>query len=290
MHIFGKVFAVLVVIAAIAAALLTSKLVQVRNSWTAKTVASKNKFAELQPKLEKLEADVDRLKNELFRSRELWGSFWNGVQTNVVNKNDGTLQVNIGTDNGVREKLLLHGFELSADGAATYRGSFTVAGLQNAAANLKPNWRATPDDVGKWQSGNWRWRNAVPSGYQDNFERQLLTILKHEETLKARLSTLAGQKVLLSKADSNLKQREAELVGGADLGKAANVEPEFRDGLVAAVEQTEEDRNQVLRKVDELRRQVRNVQADIEQLQAENIELLRQLPDTGHAAEVTQKK
>ncbi len=289
MHILGKILAVLVVIAAIAASVLTAKLVQVRNSWTAKTVNSKSKFAELEPKISKLESQIDSLKNEFFRARELWGSYWNDVQTNIADPKDGTLQIGIGTDNAVRDKLLLQGFEIAADGTSVYRGSFSVAAVQNVAATLKPNWRATPEEVRTWQPGNWRWRNAIPSGYQDNFERQLLTVVKNEETLKSRLAKLAGQKDLLVKASESLKQREAELVGGAGLGKGINVEPEFRDGLVAAVEKTEEDRNRVLQKIDELRRKVRDVQADIEQLQAENIELVHRLPEHRQQNEVTQK-
>ena len=64
MHTLGKVFAFLVVLAAIAASIFTAKLVQVRNSWTAKSLASKNKFNEAKPKIEALEAQIDSLKNE----------------------------------------------------------------------------------------------------------------------------------------------------------------------------------------------------------------------------------
>ena len=95
-----------------------------------------------------------------------------------------------------------------------------------------------------------------------------MAILKDEEALRARSIDLEGQKGLLSNAEGTLKLREAELVGGDGLAKADSVEPEFRDGLVSASEQTEEERNQTLRKVDELRRAVRNVQADIERLQS----------------------
>ncbi len=290
MHILGKILAFLVVIAAIVASIFTSKLVMVRNSWTAKSVTSKNKFSTNLPEIEKLQAKIDSLKSELFRSEELWGIPWNGVETNIKNAAEGTLIVNIGTSNGVRQNLALHGFEIAADGSSIYRGSFSPTEVGDANATLKPNWRATAEDVSKWQGGNWRWRNALPSGYQDNFDRQLLAILKLEETLADRRRTLIGQKELLEQANDGLKMREAELVGGDVLEKSPSVEPEFRDGLVSAIEQSEEERNKTLQKVDELRRKVRNVQAEIERLQTENKELVQRLPEPGPRNAVTQKK
>lgn len=290
MHTLGKVLAFLVVVAAIFASVFTSKLVKVRNSWTAKSVTSKNKLTDLKPKIEALEAQIDALKNEIFRSRELWGSFYPVVQTAIANPLDGTVQVNIGSQNGVRDKLLLHGFEIAADGSSIYRGSFIPIAVDNAGATLKPNWRATPDEVRTWQPGNWRWRNLLPPGYSENFDKQLMVVLKLEETLNDRLRTLEGQKVLLTQANDKLKLRESELIGGEGLSKDVGVDPEFRDGLVSAMSRAEEDRNQTLRKIDELRRTVRSVQADIERIQSENAELTGQLPQPGSRNELTQKK
>lgn len=289
MHKLGIVLAFLVVIASGIAGVLTAKLVQVRNSWTAKVVASKANYQKSAQKIEELEARIDSLKSELFRSRELWGGFWPSVQTTKTNPTDGSLQIMIGTDQGVRDKELLHGFEIAQDGSAIYRGSFSVVGIQNNAANLKPNFRATPDDVEKWQPGNWRWRNLIPSGYLETFDRQLLTILKHEEVLRARTIALNTQKDLLAKANDSLKQREAELVGGDLLGKPANVGPEYREGLVATIEKEEEARNQVLQQIDELRRKVLKTQAEIELLKTENVELVNRLPASESKEDVAQK-
>lgn len=302
MNIWGKVLAFLVLVAAISASVLTAKLVQVRNSWTAKAVAAKNKFHDLKPKIEALETQIDSLKNEVFRSQQLWGNFWPNVQTGVVNPADGTVGVNIGSDASVRPNMVMHGFEITPDGTSIYRGSFLPLEIQNAAATLKPNWRATAAEVRTWPAaGTWRWRNLVPPGYEENFDKQLTAVLKLEETLNDRLKTLAGQKQLLAEAKAKLKLREAELVGGEELAKSATAQ-EHRDGLVAALAQAEEDRNQTLLKLDELRRTVRSVQEDIERLQDENVELAKRLPQPATAgqsatasgpttkSEVTQKK
>jgi hypothetical protein len=289
MHLLGKILAFLVLVAAGVAAVFTSKLVTVRNSWTVKAAAYKSKYTkDLQPGIAKLESEVERYKNELLRSQDLWGKSWNNVQTNVAK--DGGVNVGIGVESDIHQGLVLYGFEIGEDGKSTYRGSFVANEVGNGTSSLKPNWRVKPDEVQQWQSGNWRWRNSIPSGYQENFDKQLLTILRYEETLGDRQRTLATQKQLLEQANDTLKLREAELVGGDVLSKAPAVDSEFREGLVPAVEQTEEERNQKLEQIDELRRKVREVQADIERLNAENADLVQRLPASSRDAKISQKK
>lgn len=280
MHVLGKVLAFLVVIAAAVAGIFTSKLVAVRNSWTIKVAQSKDKYAKTTAEIEKQEAIIDRLTGEYSRSQDLWGNApnWNNVPTAIADPATGTLQVSIGSNSGVRQDLMMHGFEIQADGSSIFRGSFLPVEVRDVNASLRPSWRATADDISQWQPGNWRWRNALPSGYQENFDRQLLAILKLEETLADRKLTLSIEQDLLEKENQFLKLREAELLGGDLLEGTEGADPEFRDGLVAAVEQAEEDRNKSLVEVDDLRHKVRSTQAEIERLQAENTELVKRLP------------
>lgn len=288
MHTLGKVLAFLVVVAALVAGIFTSKLITVRNSWTQKTLASKDKAIKAQAQIDDLEAKIARLKAELFRSQDLWGGFWNGIQTST--NPDGSLMINIGATSGIRQNLVLYGFETTPEGGTIYRGSFTPVEVRDASTTLKPNWRVTPEEVATWQQGPWRWRNAIPPGHSENIDQQLLTLTKEVETLGDRQRTLAGQKILLDEANQTLKVREAELVGGDLLEKSATSAPEFRDGLVATVEAEEEKRNQELEKVDELRRKIREAQARIEQLQTENDELVQKLPGAIPSNSLTQKK
>ena len=118
----------------------------------------------------------------------------------------------------------------------------------------------------------------------------MTAILKYEETLNDRIRTLNGQKKLLAEANAKLKLREAELVGGDELTKVDTVDPEFRDGLVAAMAAAEEDRNQTLLTIDKLRREVRSVQADIEQMLSDNLELTNRLPQSGTTNPLSVKK
>ncbi len=278
MHVMGKVGVWLVVIAAAVSTVFTAKLIQVRNSWTKKVTGFKTAYQALQPKIAELNEQQARLESELFRATELWGKYSNNVLTQV-RPNDGVVQVAIGTNNGVVEKKVLYGFEILQNGTSVYRGDFTVVTARDVQAQLQPNWKVRPDDVQTWQpQANWRWRNVVPTGYQPRFDQQLLAIWESDRTLAGRKEKLAVETGLDVAAQEQLKRREAELVGGGQLSKDPAVDIEYRDGLVAAVEEAEESRNQVLRKVDELRRRLRVVQHSIDDQKVVNLELTLKLP------------
>jgi cell division protein FtsB len=293
MHISGKIAAWLVVIVAIVGAVFTSKVVQVRSSWTAKSLASQKKYEDLKPQIEKLEVEIDALKKEIFLAREHWGKAWDVVPTEIAPDGSGTVEIGIGTQTPspdgsgpVQDKMVLHGWQPLENGEMINRGSFLVVAANPNSCTLKPTNRVSAEEVRTWQPGQWRWRNMMPEGYAENFDKQLAIVFKLEETLYDRKKTLDGQIKLLAQANDELKVRESELVGGDGLSKAQFVEPEFREGLVAAVTTTEEARNKTLQSIDELRREVRHVQNAIEKLQKENNDLADRLPKPRRSREV----
>ncbi len=286
MHVMGKVGVWLVVLAALAASALTSKLIQVRDGWTKRNVTARDQYRELVPVIATLEEELHRKENERFQALDLWGNSSAPVQTKV--QAQGVLEIDLGTANGISEKKVIYGFEVLAD-KVIYRGDFTVTTANNVQAQLQPNWKVHADDAATWKSGLWRWRNQLPSAYQQNFDRQLLLIGETEEALNDRRRTVEVQTTLLAQSQEQLKLREAELVGGEQLSKDPAVDVEYRAGLVVGVEQVEEARNLVLTKVDGLRRRLRSVQAKIDALQRQNVELTNKLPQPVKAA-VTNSK
>ena len=283
MHTMGKVGVWLVVLAALAASVLTSKLIQVRDGWTKKNVTAKDQYRALVPKIAELQAQLSDLEGQKFRALDLWGNSSAPVQTTV--QAQGALVINL----GIAEKTVIYGFEVQPNNSVIYRGDFTVTTANNAQAQLQPNWKVHADDAASWKSGMWRWRNQLPSAYQQNFDKQLLLLGETEEALSDRRQSVAVQTELLAKSQEQLKLREAELVGGEQLSKDPAVDVEFREGLVAGVEQVEEARNQVLTKVDGLRRTLRAVQGKVDELQKLNVELTNKLPQP-QKAQVTNTK
>jgi len=276
MHTMGKVGIWLVVVAAVAATMLTSKLIQVRNGWTKKASVAREEYRALVPKLAELQEQLDALEGDRFRALELWGNSSPPVPTTV--QAQGALVVDLGTNSGIAEKKVVYGFEVLPDNSVVYRGDFTVATARDVQSQLTPNWKVRNQDGATWQSSKWRWRNQLPSAYQQNFDKQILLLSQREDDLAVWRRSQDVQTKLVAQSQEQLKLREAELVGGDQLSKNAADAVEHREGLVAAVEQVEESRNQVLTKVDDLRRKLRTVQTDVDRLKALNVELTDKLP------------
>lgn len=276
MHVMGKVGVWLVVIASVAASLLTSKLIQVRDSWTKKDVTYRRQYEPLAQSIDELEDQVRSLEAQRFRALELWGNSSPPVQTTVGPQ--GVLTVDLGINNSFTEKKIVYGFEVQPDNSVIYRGDFTITNARDTQSSLQPNWRVRAEDGATWKSGLWRWRNQIPPAYQEIADKQLLSIGTAEDVLNDRQETAKVQTKLLAQAQEQLKLREAELVGGDQLSKDPALDIEFREGLVAGIEQVEESRNQILAKVDDLRRKLRAVQNDVDRLQKLNQELANKLP------------
>ncbi len=275
MHTMGKVGVWLVVLAALGASMLTSKLIQVRDGWTKKDFAARDQYRALVPKIDELQVTLSTLEGERFRALDLWGTSSGPVQTTV--QAQGVLNIDLGANSGMVEKKIVYGFEVQPDNSAIYRGDFTVATAREQS-QLRPNWKVRAEDGGTWKSGMWRWRNQLPPAFQQNFDKQLLLLGQTEDDLNDRRQSVEVQTKLLAQAQEQLKLREAELVGGEQLSKDPAVDVEFREGLVAGVEQVEESRNQILTQVDDLRRKLRAVQSEVDRLQKLNIELANKLP------------
>lgn len=279
MSLWGKIGVWLVVVAAAASTVLTAKLVQVRNSWTKKSRMYQTQYQDLKPKIAELSEQLTVLEAEYFRAKQMWGVYWKEVPTSIQRPGEGTLDIGIGSNNGVVAKQYLYGFELRPDGSVIYRGDFTVDSVNPQQSRLKPNWKVNLADVQTWApNGNWRWRALIPPAYQPNFDQQIFAIGVAEDKLVERAAKLATETRLEMLSQAQHAQREAELVGGSELSKDPAVDVEYREGLVAAVEQTEELRNQVLRVNDDLRRRLRKTQQGVERLRSENLEITRKLP------------
>jgi len=282
MHWFGKTCAILIVLASLACTFLTAKLIAVRNSWAKKTQTFVTSYERDHTKLEEVQRQYNQLMKEGESSLREWGAVYNGINTQVE-KPTGRLTVDLGTNHRLKDKQVLHGFELLPDGTSIYRGAFLIATAQADRSALLPTWRVRPEDVNAWNEGRWRWRTMVPSAWSKRADDQALSFMQTEETINDRRATLQIQEKLIRDAEQQKKQRIAELVGGDELAQDPSLAPEFRQGLTVTLAELEEERNKVLLEIDALRRKVRQTRDSVESLQQQNEALVQKLPQPASA-------
>ncbi|NOX55253.1 MAG: hypothetical protein GXP27_12615 [Planctomycetes bacterium] len=271
MHIIGKVCAWLIVILAGVAITLTALMAQVRNSWAKKTADLKAQCETSQQELAEKQQRLRELEKELARITLDWNEYWSNVQVDILDPKRGMIRAAVGPDRGIKQGQTLYAFQPAADGKGTvFVGPFVVDTARQGQCGLRPAWRFRPGEPEKWRYGpGWRFRAAIPTATLAVFRDLEVAFALSDELLDAKQRYLAAQQQLKQSAQQHLNFRLAELHG-----------TDQTPGLVQALEEEEEARNELLVQVDLLRRRLKQTVARLEQLRAENQRLAQQLERT----------
>lgn len=301
MHISGKIAAFLVILLGGTAFVLTTQLLDFRQSWLKQVDANQKTLvtavqttATKRKELAKLQAEYDRLMLG-------WDTYFGPVQA-AGDPATGTLNLNIGTPllNEKKDKdgkpvlPLVYAFQPSADGKSfEYVGEFRVEQLAAGRSALKANWRIRPADSAMWKLGaNWRIRTRIPSSDKHQFDQFSLMFSDADERINANTNELQRTRDEFSKKIKlALANRENELKGfeayEADRGK---IEDELIDGVLATMVKEEEARNAALLEADQLRHELNKTVEGFEKLNGDNTKAAAGLPQGEPAAPKTAAK
>ncbi len=273
---FGIWLVLLVMLLALAATPLASRLVQVRGSWQKKTAEAKVKVLELRKKATEAEKAVEIAKGELQRTIHGWERYWTAQV--IEGRQPGTLAtVGLGSNQGFAPVgtaiPVVYAFQPSPEGML-YVGAFRISAAQEAQAALIPNWRLRPDEEKTWRYGpNWRFRSNIPLQYRMEFAEYEKSMLIKDELVAQQERNLEYQKNAKAKAEEQLDLRLKELNGDPDRANK-NLDKYLIEGYHKAVADMEVTRNKVQEEVDDLRRQIKRTRDDIERLTQENERLV----------------
>ncbi len=251
---------------------LAANLLKVQASWVTALNDVKEQNA-------KTIDDVELQREKLLDAQETltqvnlgWDRYWNNVQT-VPNPAQGTLQVSIGSDNGLSIRKspsgdtvepILYAFQPTAEGGFEYVGPF-VAREENIRQNntlLEPFWRFVTDDQGRpesaeWRPGQWRFRTQIPAAHKIEFDSTVARFATDLNTFRETQAAIRKQDESFKAANEQLERRNTELLGTHDANaKVDPLRPELTTGLVSAIAEEEEARNALQVEVDALRRSI----------------------------------
>ncbi len=216
--------------------------------------------------------DLIRSSSRLAQLQIGWDKSWNIEQSGnsgVVVQGARLAVSGLGSDNGLIPDVdedgqpsppAVHAFKAMAEGGIYYVGEFVAEQIDPNSTTLVPAWQATQEEVELWLSepdAPWRFRTQVPSATRlriDRLNAQLQNLLeKYSETV----ANVTRQEESLEDAVAQLEVRKQELVGGAPNAVPNDDFPEQHLGLTAAVRIAEDDRNELLVHIDELRRMIK---------------------------------
>lgn len=306
MNIWGKVAAFLVILLGGAAFVLTTQLLDFRQSWMKQVdanqktlVGAKETTITKRKELAKLNAEYDQLM--LGWSADGPFPYLTPVQA-TGDPATGTLNLNVGTPQLAETKdkdgkpvmPMVYAFQPSADGKSfEYVGEFRVEQLAAGRAALKANWRIRPADSAMWKLGpNWRIRTRIPNSDKLQFDQFSLMFSDVDERLNANTNELQRTRDEFSKKIKQaLANRENELKGfEAYEPERGKIEDELIDGVLATMVKEEEARNAALVEADQLRHELNKTVDGFNKIHGNNTKAAAGLPHGEPAAPKTAAK
>lgn len=188
---------------------------------------------------------------------------------NITRQNDHLIVRNLGAVDGL-DKLefqddgnqkqqadpVVHAFYGGAEGF-TYAGEFRAINIAAKQVELEPVHAPLPGEAATWDvNAAWRLRALVPTGLRATVDDLYHHRQRTAEMTQQTDANIVRQQKLLQSAQDALAIRKGELLGNPDLVPIP-ASPEFHLGLLKVNEDVEEDRNQLLLDLDNLRREIK---------------------------------
>lgn len=287
MHVLSKVLLGVVVVMAIVAVILTSKLRLARGHWLEQVEQREEKLETLQEDLRKKRLLVAAARDEVNRLMVNWGRTW-PAQGQVVNPQTGAIAINVGGNSGLGRRELeggaqlpsIYAFAVSPQGTdPNYLGEFRLTEVQADRASAQLTRLPYQGEPQSWPAGPMRIRESIPSHWRAIFtglDTRTAEALQDAQDQQARLQ-MADE--LIGKSQEQLQRRLAQLEGSPNAIEGSS--PEVINGLVASLRSEETDRNTKLGRLDDLRHEYDRKYRRLLQMVDENRELEMELPQPG---------
>ena len=306
MHILGKVLVWFALLGVVPAVLLSVKMLDTQNSWTKKVADLKKQNLDKAKILEEKSAKEKKLRDELAIASMGSGRFWRQlggadsppVNVAISNRQTGELTANIGSnqgvtqfkakdDNGVEADVnpTLHAFR--PDGAGfIYVGAFQVQSIRESQVSMVPMWKLQAGETQLWGAGGtgWHFRTDIPTSYQTRFDNLLADTEFAIREMQSGQQNLAQQQEARQDAEQKLAEWQGQLIGPEPPPAEPSLPPEFKVGLVPAMEAEEEARNKELAELDRLRHLLKDTNDLLQSLNRENSQIAGQSSSTEQPA------
>jgi hypothetical protein len=288
MHVLSKVLLGVVVVMAIIAVIMTSKLRLARGHWLQQVEQRQQNLEKVREDLRKQRLVVADARAEVNRRLNLWGNSWSPVPGQVVNPQLGAITLGIGTQQlrqpTEQEFAPLFLFAQSPQGdGSQYLGEFRPTGIQvdrTAAALTRQPYEG---EVQSWpQQVPLRVRELIPSSWREIFSVLETRIAEAQQDVQDQTARLAKADELNTRSQEQLQRRLNQLEGNPDALEGSA--PEVLDGLVEALRAAETDRNVNLGQLDDLRHEYDRKYRLLQELIQRNRQLEEMLPQPGEGA------
>lgn len=276
MHTLGKVCTWLLIPLVIVGVILGGQAINVRNSWLEQADDLRARNAERAQQIAGKEDRLNDLRNQRSLLERSWGRFWTSDNVRVTDTQQGIIATGVGTRQGLliagQEGLpTVYGFYTPENGPGRYIGEFKVVDVRDSSSSMQLTKLPRPDDIANWPQGRWRFWRSIPTQYSnrhDHLWNILISTEEHRDHVEELKREATAQ---YERTQEQIDERKSELEGGPKI-------PEGVSSLVESLAEAEQERDQQLLAVDQLRKQIFGAQETVQELIEESRRLMQQLP------------
>ena len=262
MNTLGKIAMGLLIVCLLVATFFTVGVLKARSTWLTK-IESKLKQIEgtegAEEKLKSAKKQFEEARNLVHWENDNWGRAWQSPNSGPAG-ND-SIELGIGTNVGLGAgqqdpaKLpIVYLFGGNSEGKSVYVGDFQLSEIRQDSALGKLTRPAYANEVQAWPSGEYRVRQDVPRDFRSSINTLRTLAILAEQNVRQESAMLAIQSEHIIASQAALDERMGELNGKQDAPEKAG--PDVKDGLVQTLRRDEADRNELVKTVDALRREL----------------------------------
>lgn len=275
MNFYGKLLMGFLIVGLMAATYFTTGVLKARSTWLAKTEDTSKKIAESQEKLTSAKKQFADARNQVHWENLRWGKAYTAPNSGSAPAGDGSIELGAGSNVGIGRgqpdpaKLpVMYVFGTDAQGQSVYVGDFLLTEVRQDSAGGKLTRPPFTGEVESWPRGEYRVRESVPHDNLSTIDSLRTLIILAEQNVRHETAALAYQDQHLIDSQAALDQRMNELSGNANAPPEAG--EDIKDGLVQTLRREETARNQLVKQVDALRRELSDVYLQLTSTLAEN--------------------
>lgn len=261
MNTLGKILMGLLIVCLMAAVYFTTGVLKARSTWLAKIEATTAKIEKAETDAKSAKRQFEDARNLVHWENDTWGKAWVAPNSGPSPAGDGSIELGAGSNVGIGRgqadpaKLpIVHVFGTDAQGQSVYIGDFQLTEVRQDSAGGKLTRPAYPNEVASWPRGEYRIRELVPHNNLSAMAALRTLIILADQNVGHETAMLAYQDQNLEASQSALDGRMGELNGNLDAADQAG--PDVKDGLVQTMRREETARNEVVKQVDALRREL----------------------------------
>lgn len=261
MNTLGKIAMGLLIACLLFATYLTVGVLKTRSTWLKKIDTKTVQIVDAATKLKSAKKQFEDARNLVHWENDIWGRAWQSPNSGAAPAGDGSIELGIGSNVGLGRgqqdptKLpLVYVFGTDEAGKSVYVGDFQLTEVRQDTAGGKLTRPPFDNEVQSWPRGEYRVRDDVPRDYRSSIDTLRTLAILAEQTVRQETATLAIQGIHHTASQAALDERMGELNGKPDAPEKAG--PDVKDGLVQTLRRDESARNELVKTVDALRREL----------------------------------